>query len=269
MNRDEFNSLERYELKYQIPFELVPQVRDFLRPWCELDAHSQDSADNAYWVTSLYLDSPRFTFFNWKELGMEDRFNMRIRTYGENPSQAGPRFFEVKHKHQDVILKTRGTLQDGHPERLWTDLSGTLARVQGMERRNLERFWQLTETYNANPCVLTQYRRIAWFGVHEDYARVTIDWAMRWRAESGFDFSVDPMQMRPSDGPAYFRPGTNAVLELKCPRDQVPWWMLDMIRALDLRRSTFSKFGNAVSELLCVPKANPRPRHPYANPVLA
>jgi hypothetical protein len=225
MSKAGFARLERYELKYHIPLEMVSRLDAFLLPWCSLDSHSENSETGFYWVSSLYLDSPRWTFFKWKEAGQPDRFNMRIRAYGENPSPHSPRFFEVKRKRGDVVTKTRDE----------------------------ERFHALSTTYNASPVLLTQYRRKAWFGVHEDYARVTVDMGLRWREEQGFDFSLQTDRMRPSDLPEYFRPGTNAVLELKCPKGEVPWWMLDLIRFLDLQRTSFSKYGVAVREYHRIP----------------
>jgi len=248
-----FSTLERYELKYHIHWDMIDFIADFLKPYCALDAYSEKSPDRFYWVTSLYLDSHQRTFYNWKDNALEKRFNMRIRTYGEHPDPHGPRFFEVKHKESDVVRKTRGSLYGGHPERLWNQLPQVLADAKSKDRKHLETFYRLSTTWNAEPKLLTQYRRIAWFGLHEDYARVTVDVGMRWREENHFDFTVHPGRMHPSDVPEYFTPGTNAVLELKCPKAQVPWWMLDLIRVLNLNRASFSKFGAATLESLRLP----------------
>lgn len=253
MKEKSFTKLERYELKYHVPWGAVEQIRRFLEPWCSMDAYSSKSSDGFYWVSTLYLDSPVYTFFRWKEAALPERFNMRIRTYGEHPTPESPRFFEVKKKRCDIVEKTRGTLKGGHAERLWTDTSEVLHSASSKDRKNLEEFYRLSQTWNAHPILLTQYRRIAWFGIHEEYARVTIDTGLRWREERGFDFTALPSQMRPSDLPDYFRPGANAILELKCPKAQVPWWMLDLIRYLNLERTSFSKFGAAVRESLTLP----------------
>jgi len=37
-------------------------------------------------------------------------------------------------------------------------------------------------------------------------------------------------------------------LELKCPCSQVPFWMIDLIKILNLKQGGFSKFGNAAAE---------------------
>ena len=249
-----FSQLERYELKYHIPMTMVDSIAKFLEPWCQLDEYSSRSADRSYWVTSLYLDSPQRTFFHWTQAGKDDRFNMRIRAYSPSPQLWDPHFFEVKHKSSDLVIKTRGSMFHGHPERLWEDPGNVFLESSSAEDlRFLKHFYALSTSWNAAPTLLTQYRRIAWFGVFEEYARVTVDFSLRWREELGFDMTIDPTQMHPTDVPRYFRPGTEAVLELKCPRSDVPWWMMDLIRYLNLERSGFSKFGSATMERLSEP----------------
>lgn len=245
-----FSTLERYELKFHFPTARIPELVQFLKPWCGLDAHSERSADLTYWVTSLYLDSPQRTFYTWKKEQIPERFNMRIRTYGEYPTHDSVRFFEVKYKAQDVVNKSRGTLPHGDAGLLWRNPTEAMQGLPPSDQKNLAKFYRLSVTYNAHPVLLTQYKRIAWFGLFEDYARVTIDHGMRWRPEIGYDYSIHPHQMRPSDLPEYFEPGTDSVIELKCPKNQVPWWMLDLIQEFNLVRRSFSKFGAASREEL-------------------
>lgn len=248
-----FTRLERYELKYHVPFEILPKLDAFLRPWCELDPASAKSEDGFYWVTSLYLDSPRRTFLRWGQLKPDGRFNMRIRTYGEDPRDSKSWHFEIKEKSCDQVTKLRGVLRGHNPSLLWDETDRVLQEATGEDRRNLERFYHRVLTWNAQPLVLTQYRRKAWFGILEDYARVTLDIGMRWREEPGFDFSVDPRDMRPSDLPERFDPDCNAVIELKCTRDAIPLWMVDLIQHFNLVRSGYSKYESAALQALTLP----------------
>lgn len=248
-----FTRLERYELKYHVPVTMLPALETFLRPWCELDPSCEKRKDGFYWLTSLYLDSPRHTFLKWGSQKQEGRFNMRIRAYGDRPERSSSWHFELKEKSCDQVTKLRGVYHGSDPRLLWDDPDAVFRGAKGEDLANLRRFYLRAMTYNATPFVLTQYRRKAWFGTMEDYARVTLDIGMRWREESGFDFSVDPRDMRPSDLPERFDPGCNAVLELKCSRQQIPIWMMDLIRSFDLVRSGFSKFESAGQGLLLLP----------------
>ncbi|MCB9495984.1 MAG: polyphosphate polymerase domain-containing protein [Fibrobacteria bacterium] len=253
MSPSAFTKLERYELKYHVPIDFLPALEAFLKPWCELDSASAALEDGFYWITSLYLDSPRFTFLKAGQVEMDGRFNMRIRTYGEHPEASTSWHFEIKEKACDQVKKLRGVLQGTSPALLWDETDAVLRQAKGENLVNLKRFLHRSLSYNAHPFVLTQYRRKAWFGTMEEYARVTLDTGMRWREETGFDFTVDPRDMRASDIPERFDPGCNAVLELKCPRNQIPIWMVDLVRHFNLVRSGYSKFESAGTECLRLP----------------
>src|SRR5690606_38068257 len=101
--------LERYELKYTVPLEWVGPISEFIRPYCFMDAYSARCADGFYRVNSLYLDSPDLIFLRTKQCGAAKRFNMRVRTYGDQPGL--PYFFEIKHKNGDAIRKVRALIR--------------------------------------------------------------------------------------------------------------------------------------------------------------
>lgn len=245
-----FSLLERFELKYHIPVEWADRIAAFIAPYCEEDHYSKITPGGFYWITNLYLDSPQWTFFNWRKQRLHDRFNMRIRTYGEHPDPEGVFHFEVKRKVNRVCYKSRATVQGRNPEYVFHVPPNEWALKKPKDEKFLKDFILRTEQYNARPRLLTQYRRRAWFGVTEEYSRVTIDTGMRWREENGFDYTVDTARMHDSGIPRYFAPGTDAVLELKCPTQQVPFWMIDLIRALNLKQGNFSKFGAAATEYM-------------------
>jgi hypothetical protein len=253
MSQVSFVRLARYELKYHIHLDSLARIEAFLQPWCGLDPHSRLSPDGFYWVTSLYLDTPRLMLARNREAGLAQHTNLRIRTYGESPSPTAPKHFEIKRREGDIVEKTRGTIHDGDAASLWQDTPGLLGRSSSSDRKNLEDFHLRSTVWNASPVILTQYRRKAWFGHLEKYARITVDTSLRWREEIGFDFSVHPLQMRPSDPPDNFRPGNHAILELKCDRASVPMWMLDLIRLLELERDGYSKYLAAMRESQLLP----------------
>ena len=103
--------------------------------------------------------------------------------------------------------------------------------------------------YNAEPKILTQYRRKAYFSECEDYARVTFDIELKYMAETGFLLTPDKHEMRACDLVTNFDPGCSVVLELKCYTTQVPLWMIDLIRKFGLQRRSFSKYVIGIKEL--------------------
>ncbi|HEX2956472.1 MAG TPA: polyphosphate polymerase domain-containing protein [Chitinispirillaceae bacterium] len=235
--------LERYELKYTIPWEMVGAISRFIEPYCSLDEYSELSPDNFYIVNSLYFDSPQFHFLRNKQNECLERFNMRIRSYGATPQP--PYFLEIKKKRRDIIKKYRAKIND-------TDLESALdiqhlfseeKKHRDKNEKNANYFRHLRYCYGAEPKVLVQYRRKAYFSNYDEYARVTFDIGLR-SMEITDSYLPHPIEhlMNPADYENVFDVGTNVILELKCYTAFVPLWMMDLIRAFDLRQRGFSKY---------------------------
>jgi SPX domain protein involved in polyphosphate accumulation len=241
-------TLERYELKYTIPSALIAPISAFVEPYCSPDYHSSVSPDGFYQVNSLYFDSPEFILLRNRLDGLHDRFNMRVRTYGAVPRS--PWFLEVKRKAGDIIRKYRARVREGDLERILdpaVDPASILASPE--DAPNADRFRRLAHAYNAAPVVLTTYRRKAYFSTCDDYARVTFDAGLRYLARTGYDPLPVEESFAPTDVETLFDEGTDVILELKCQAKNVPLWMVDLIRAFELRRRGFSKYTAAVSQV--------------------
>ena len=76
---------ERYELKFLIPIDLVDEISQFVEIYCVLDPYSDREPDKFYKVNNIYLDSPNYLFLQRRLAGIDHRFNMRIRSYGDIP----------------------------------------------------------------------------------------------------------------------------------------------------------------------------------------
>lgn len=240
--------LERYEMKYTIPFDLIGPISDFVSIYCSLDKYSALSANKFYQVNSLYLDSPSFLFLKNRLAGVKNRFNMRIRSYGEKPQ--GPYFLEIKHKTVGIIKKYRSSV----PALNWDPTVNPVEYLphtsdNEKELRNLRYFQYLMQAYNAEPKVLTQYLRKAYFSECEDYARVTFDIELKYMPETSFNVTPDINRMRSCDFATNYDPDTSVILELKCYTSHVPLWMIDLIRVFELHRRSFSKYVTGIREV--------------------
>jgi hypothetical protein len=242
--------LERYELKYLIPFAMVEPISRYVETYCEMDYYSQISPDLYYTINSLYLDTPGLYLFTNKEMAGAYSFNMRVRSYGDRPK--APYFFEIKYKIREFVRKNRAMVDLDN----WMDplIEGfTPANLQPESYDNFQDFQYMKWTYNVEPVILTQYRRKAYLSRIDDYARVTFDRDLRFQEE--FEWNVTPCDelMCHYDHPESFEaPGQNVILELKCEK-KIPYWMVDLITKFDLELANFSKFGNSMNTL----KANP------------
>jgi SPX domain protein involved in polyphosphate accumulation len=240
---------ERYELKYLIPMELVEPISRMVEHYCVLDPYSERSHDKYYEVNNLYLDSPNFEFLQRRLGGMDNRFNMRIRSYGVHPTF--PYFLEVKFKSRGFVKKKRAKVYGEN----WADeLRGApSAPEDGLGIKNTKDykyvFIHLMQSYQVEPKVFTQYRRKAYLSEHDDYARVTFDKDLRFMRQSEFCLEPTESLMSHYDHPLNYPEGANVILELKCPT-QVPLWFVDLIKTFNLERTSFSKYGTGVAEVI-------------------
>ena len=102
--------IERFEQKYIVPPELVPEIREFIKPFCIPDPNGKGKFPE-YTVTTLQLDTPAMDLALAKERKTFARFKLRIRTYGTEPHH--PVFFELKRKVNNVIIKSRAKMTLG------------------------------------------------------------------------------------------------------------------------------------------------------------
>ncbi|NJL60023.1 MAG: polyphosphate polymerase domain-containing protein [Desulfobacteraceae bacterium] len=166
--------LERYELKYMIPRSMIGPISDYLSIYCSPDKYSEKSEDGFYAINNLYLDSPNFLFLRKRMDGSENRFNMRIRSY--NSISGNPCFFEIKQKSFGVVRKYRADVFDEN----WRNLFETPGYemdniVNEKNKSNVSLFYRTAYSYQAEPKVLTRYRRKAYVSDVDEYARATFD----------------------------------------------------------------------------------------------
>lgn len=240
--------LERYEKKYLLPWALVEPISRFADTYCSLDGYSRRRPDGFYQINNLYLDSPTLTFLQNRLANADNRFNLRIRSYGEDPGP--PYYCEIKQKIGDFIRKFRAGVNDD----TWRDVLAPGWTVplglEGSERSNLELFHRLSHSYNAAPVILTNYRRKAYMGNHEQYARLTFDVDLKYMEQQDLDLRPDDGRMAYYDHEVNFEPGVSVILELKCFTSHVPLWMIDMVRRFELSQRSFSKYGAGVIEVM-------------------
>lgn len=247
-------ALERYELKYVIPHSLIEPISAFVEPWCSLDSHSIAHADGFYPVNSLYFDTPGLRFLKQRMWGADQRFNMRVRAYGDGLT--GPKFAEIKFKDARTVRKFRATLGANEWPSFLTaqaacDVAGTAGPKEAISR---ELFLRLATSYAIEPRIFTCYRRRAFFSHFDDYARVTMDVDMRYRPQDPA-CAKDPWSLQPDAGCVHYDAetiygdetcyGADVILELKATPGAFPLWMLELIRRFELKQVGFSKYMNS------------------------
>jgi hypothetical protein len=239
-------NLDRYELKYVIPFSMVEPISRYVEQYCEMDYYSQVSHDGFYVINSLYLDTSNLLIFRRQQDIEFDYSCFRIRSYGNDPRP--PYFLESKQKVRDFCKKRRGKI----PIENLSDLFHRPSEIKGFDPyadKNVAGFLEKSETFGLEPKVLTQYRRKAYLSTCDDYARVTFDRDMRYMEETSYNVIPDESLMSHYDHAETFEySGTNVVLELKCER-KIPIWMIQLVRGFELNRHSYSKYHSSMIEM--------------------
>jgi VTC domain len=234
--------LQRLELKYIIKEGVAMQVREFVRPYLEIDEYGASRPNLSYPVHSLYLDSDDLGLY-WNTInGNKNRYKLRLRFY-ENRASA-PVYFEVKRRMNDAILKQRGGVRRdavgwilaGHlpePSHLISDDPRPLAALQ--------RFSQLMNQHHAKPKAHVAYQREAWISPHNNSVRVTLDRQVLCDPEPSARLStelVDPVLVF----------GSSVVLELKFT-GRFPDWFRELVRVFNLVQGSAAKYADGVALL--------------------
>ncbi len=233
---------QRFELKYLIPEEIAPSIRDFASSYLELDDFAVGRPNFAYPVHSVYLDSDDLKTHQATINGTKNRFKLRLRYYDDKPST--PVFFEVKARVDNCILKQRCGVKREFVPLL---VAGQLPEPEylvGKEPKQmvaLQRFNYLVHQLNARPKVHNNYLREAWVSPHDNSVRVTFDRNVRiepyFKARAIIEMT-NPVQVYPEF----------TILELKFTT-RYPNWFKELVRSFNLMQFSAAKYSEGIITL--------------------
>lgn len=236
----------RYEAKYVIPRELVPEVRAFIAPFCTQDPYARGTPPE-YTITTLQLDDPWYSLHLAKEREAVNRFKLRARTYGDIGS--APIFAEVKAKLEDTIVKSRVAVPFG----FWGKelLFGVkLPACFKSEKQELDflQFKRLVWELGAAPVALVRYVRESYVGTVDRYARVTFDRKLQYQMTTSWtDFGRSGVwrHMDTTEAQGFGLPYSAVILEVKA-LSHTPVWVVDLVERFQLRRVGNCKYSTAL-----------------------
>lgn len=226
----------RLELKYRISEATASAVREFIRGFLEADRYAADQVDASYTVTSCYLDSSELHTFWHTVKDSDDRYKLRIRTYGSEAES--PVFLEIKRRVEGMIVKSRACVRRASVPEILAGRMPEFADMATAKEQDLlaaERFVQLMVRIQATPTALVRYEREAWGSPDQTTDRLTMDRQVCWWPTSVPDLRP-PEQVEPT-----LPFGETVILEMKFS-DGKPHWFRDLERVLGLRRTAAAKY---------------------------
>ncbi|MEK7481104.1 MAG: polyphosphate polymerase domain-containing protein [Patescibacteria group bacterium] len=220
----------RYEFKYQITPAVAEAIRArLLRFGMEPDPESAKYPHHIYPVTSLYFDTPTMSDYHAKAGGFLRRKKIRVRIYAPYLI-VHPIWLEKKEKHEMLVSKKRVRLtQEDYDNLLY---GSRLALVQ-----NHPLFLPLL-TDGMRPTAMVSYQREPFISPYQSNLRITFD--AHIEACLTHDLRVPmPMTAIAKD---------SVIMEVKFSFG-IPFWFRLILAEFNLRRQSFSKYGEAMEAL--------------------
>ena len=239
--------MARFEYKFLIATDRVPEIRRALLPFLETDENVNGSQD--YAVHSIYFDTLSLDHYHQKEAGVYSRRKIRIRSYGK-PDGDSTVFLEIKRKVDMSIAKNRAPVA-------YADLSALLSSGK-VERYvmnggrfpdahdHAQQFLYNLHRFSLHPMALISYDREPYYRKFEPSLRITIDSNLRSAPHPSMKSLLQAAYM-PSL-PGY------AILEVKFRR-AVPYWLQSILADFKLQRLALSKYCLGLDALKLPPRS--------------
>lgn len=216
---------KRYELKYLLTPQQKQKVLEAMSGHMQLDEYGRTI------IRNIYYDTDNFRLIRASLERPLYKEKLRVRSY----DRVGPEdkvFIEIKKKYDGVVYKRRIHI----PEEEAMDYLAGSRRPQKQNQITEEIDYFLSFYKELKPKVFLTYEREAYYSTDPEEFRVTFDENILWR-ETELSLQSDP------GGSPILSPG-QTLMELKTP-GAIPLWMVNVLSAEGIRKTTFSKYGNA------------------------
>lgn len=236
---------QRLEFKYILDAKQFKEIRETLCNYVELDKFVSNTRHGFYEVLSLYYDSPRFYSY-WEKIdGAKKRRKIRLRTYRTDGVLSPNMFFEIKRKHDSIVLKDRFVLKGNDYKNLIErgDFFNSDSMNDSNRKEILEEFHSVKGRSCISPKILISYNREPYLGKFNKNVRITFDYAIKAKRgehllhdENGFvDLS-----------------GTKVIMEIKF-KGALPFYIENIIKTYNLERVPYSKYCEGVEACYTLP----------------
>lgn len=221
--------MKRYELKYLLNAKQTDFLRERLKGHMQVDKYGKTS------IASLYYDTPTYQLIRTSVEKPPFKEKIRLRSYGIATDKS-PVFLELKRKAYGIVYKRRVETTIPLVHKFFSG-EGDICSP-GQINREITVFRDYYKTLV--PACLIIYDRTAYFEPDGDL-RLTIDENPRYRVG-------DLTLTKSMDGISLLSAGWT-ILEIKV-QEAMPLWLADILSEGEIRKSSFSKYGEAYRQQL-------------------
>lgn len=208
-------------------------------------AHTVPDVYPSYTINNIYFDTDNFRLIRDSLEKPIYKEKLRLRSYGQ--VDAGQKvFLEMKKKFDGVVYKRRIVL----PIEEATAYLDRGERPTDDNQICREIDW-LRRCCDLKPAAFIGYEREAYAGIEDKELRITFDTNLRWRK--------DDLDLRSADVGEVLGPPDAILMEVKFP-GVCPFWLSRLMSELNIKRSSFSKYGACYTDnLMLRPEAPEMP----------
>ena len=221
--------MKRYELKYLLNAKQTDFLRERLKGHMQVDQYGKTS------IASLYYDTPTYQLIRTSVEKPPFKEKIRLRSYGIATDKS-PVFLELKRKAYGIVYKRRVETTIPLVHKFFSG-EGDICSP-GQINREITVFRDYYKTLV--PACLIIYDRTAYFEPDGDL-RLTIDENPRYRVK-------DLTLTKSMDGISLLGAGWT-ILEIKV-QEAMPLWLADILSKGEIRKGSFSKYGEAYRQQL-------------------
>ena len=218
---------KRYELKYLVTKEQRDEILWAMEPYMTADRFFRSS------IRNIYYDTPNYRLIRQSLEKPVYKEKLRLRSYGR-AAQNEQVFLELKKKYEEVVYKRRLELPQFQAEKAVLGLEELPDSQIGREIRAALHYYQ-----ELLPRVFLSYEREAYHAFDSQF-RLTFDDQIRFRTQ---ELTLDSEPW----GENLLEEDT-VLMELKLP-DSMPLWMASLLSRLEIRKTSFSKYGAAYQRI--------------------
>lgn len=220
---------KRFELKYLMTKQQKEAILQAMSAYMAPDkfGHSE--------IRNLYFDTDSFRLIRNSLERPLYKEKLRLRSYGAADAQT-PVFAELKKKYTGIVYKRRISMD-------YTDAMDFLAGIRPLPDSQIgkEISYTLSRYGILTPKVFLSYERDAFHDPNGSSLRITFDENIRFR-ENDLSLAGNccgaPILMQ-----------NQVLMEIKTS-DCIPLWMARTLSELNIYKTSFSKYGNAYTQIL-------------------
>ena len=228
----------RYEHKYILTKQQYARATGVIEKHMTADAYCRGG--QPYTISNIYYDTKDDFLIRTSLQSPVYKEKLRLRSYGV-PDEDSDVFLEIKKKYRGIVNKRRSAMRLCEARALLGNKNMEI--TEKMNRQVVREIEYFLSVHPVAPKVYIAYDRIAYFEEGNPDLRISFDMNIRSRR---FDTALEK-----GDYGTPLAGGGEYLMEIKTALSK-PLWLCRMLDELEIKRTSFSKYGTEYKRSLAI-----------------